>query len=79
MNEKDMRAGLESLRIQWRNARGYKLSRKRELMNQGGDVAAVRHDRVYRIYRKAQRHFARLVRHMESRLNRKRARSENKN
>lgn len=79
MNEKDIRGGLESLRIQWRNARGLKLSRKRELMNQGRDVAIVRHDLVYRIHKKAQRHFAKLVRHLESRLNRKRARSENKN
>ena len=73
-----MRAGLESLRIQWRRERGLKLSRKRELMSQGRDMAGVRHDREYRIHRKAQRHFARLVRHLERKLNRQRARGEQK-
>ena len=78
MDEKDLLAGLASLRALWRAAREQKLSRKRELMSLGGDIASVRHDRLYRSFQKEQRGLFRRIRRLEMTLNRKRAGHEDK-
>ena len=76
MDENEMKAELQNLRLQWRHARGLKLSRKQELLSQGMEIAGVRHDRDYKNHKKTQHNLATLIRHLECRLNKKRARSE---
>jgi hypothetical protein len=63
-------------RDEWRAAREMKRSRKAALTAEGKDAAALRRDRVYREYRKRQRRAAVRIRHLERRMNRKRAREE---
>ncbi len=72
MNEREMRDELQKLRDQWRSARDQKLLRKTELRRDGMDTHGVRHDREYRVHRKAQRSLSKLIRHLERRLNRQR-------
>lgn len=77
MKEEDIRNGIGIARMEWRRARDGKLSRKRELRGAGADMAAARHDRIYRGFRKEQRRCAAVIRHLERRLNRTRAREKN--
>ena len=60
-------------REEWRAARELKLLRKAALAAGGMDAAALRRDRVYRECRKRQRRAAVRIRHLERRMNRKRA------
>jgi hypothetical protein len=76
MNENEIMAELQNLRVQWRRTRGLKLSRKRELLSRGTEIAGVRHDRDYKNQKKTQHNLAKLIRHLECRLNGKRDRSE---
>lgn len=62
-----------SARDEWRAAREMKLSRKAALAAEGKDAAAMRRDRVYRECRKRQRRATVRIRHLERRMNRKRA------
>jgi hypothetical protein len=74
MNEKDLLARIAAMRSRWRDARTRRLSRKKELTAQGGDTAWVRHDREYALLKKTQRHYTRVIRTLERRLNRRTAR-----
>lgn len=76
MKEREPGRALETMRERWRAARAAKLSRKDELLAGGGDGAAVRRDRAYRTERKTQRRYAVMMRHVERRMNRKRAREK---
>ena len=78
MDEKELLEDIDALRKRWREARGRKLSRKRELLLQGYDTASARHDRLYRDFQKEQRGLTRRIIHLEKTLNRKRARYEDK-
>ncbi len=60
-------------RDEWRAAREQKLLRKADLAAGGMDAATLRRDRVYREYRKRQMRAAVRIRHLERRMNRKRA------
>jgi hypothetical protein len=73
MQKKDNLESIASLRQEWRRARQEKLSRKEELLAQGKDISAVRHDRRYRDLRKRQHGFAVRIVHLERSINRKRA------
>ena len=64
---------LRTAREEWRAAREGKLSRKASLLAERKDVAEVRRDRAYREWRKRQRRAAVRIRHLERRMNRKRA------
>jgi hypothetical protein len=76
VNEKELTAELAALRLRWREVRERRLSHKLKLVRNGADTAAVRHDREYKRFKKEQRRVTRLARHLEQRLNRKRARHE---
>jgi hypothetical protein len=76
MNQEQVRKDIARAREEWRINRDGKLSRKRELLAGSGDTAAVRRDRVYREFRKRQRHCAAIIRHLERRLNRTLAREK---
>jgi hypothetical protein len=78
MDGEEIRRSIAIEREQWRRAREGKLSRKRDLRAGGAAMAAVRRDRPYRDFRKIQRRCAALIRHLERRLNRMRAREQNK-
>lgn len=71
MKVEELRKTIALLREEWRKARDGKLSRKHELAAGAADIAAVRRDRRYRSFRKAQRRTAALIRHLDRRLNRK--------
>jgi hypothetical protein len=77
MKEEEIRNRIEIARREWRRARDGKLARKGELLAGGADIAAARRDRHYRDFRQEQRRFAVVIRHLERRMNRTRAR-ENK-
>jgi hypothetical protein len=78
VDERDLIENITAMRIRWRDARERKLSRKREIMALGRDVDTVRHDRLYRGYQKEQRSFFRRIRHLEKKLNRKKAGHEDR-
>ncbi len=76
MNKKDLLESIASLRHEWRQARDEKLSRKKDLLSGGHDMAAVRRDRLYRDLRKRQHGVAVRIVHLERTMNRKRAREK---
>ena len=78
MKEGEIRKSIDMARGEWRRARDAKLSRKRELLAGGMGGVAVRRDRAYRGHRKEQRRCAVVIRHLERRLNRIRAREKNR-
>ncbi|MBP7584331.1 MAG: hypothetical protein KBA61_09880 [Spirochaetes bacterium] len=69
----DIRKELDAHRERWRAVRNERLALKRELEAGGADAKAVRGNKNHRRLRKEQDHLATLMRHMEKRLNRKRA------
>ncbi len=69
-----IRADLESKRNEWRNIRDLRLRRKRFLEAEGSDRASIRKDREHRDLQKKQDRLAKVIRHIEKRLNRKTAR-----
>lgn len=71
MNETDLRAEIQKLRDEWRKVRADKRARKETILVGGKDIAAVRGDRLFRIFRKDQRRYAKYIRHFEKKLNRK--------
>jgi hypothetical protein len=74
MNEQDLIALIATMRSQWRNARTLRLFRKMELDAQDRDTVWVRHDREFLRLKKIQRHYTRIIRMLERRLNKKMAR-----
>jgi hypothetical protein len=76
MNKKEPLESIASLRHEWRQARDEKLSRKKDLIAGGHDMAAVRRDRLYRNLRKRQHGFAVRIVQLERIINRKRAREK---
>ncbi len=78
MQKKDTLESIAVLRREWRQARDEKLSRKEELLGQGRDISAVRHDRLYRDFRKRQHGYAARIIHLERIMSRKRAHEKEK-
>ncbi len=76
MHKKEPLESIAALRHEWRQAREEKLSRKKDLLAGGHDMATVRHDRLYRDLRKRQHSFAVRIVHLERTMNRKRAREK---
>jgi hypothetical protein len=76
MQEKEQLESIAVLRREWQLARDKKLSRKKELLAGGQDMAVVRHDRLYRDLRKRQHSYAVRIVHLERTMNRKRAREK---
>lgn len=61
------------LREAWRAVRSQRLARKNELVAAGGTIAAVREDRRYRSLKKEQRRITVELRHVEKKIQRKKA------
>jgi hypothetical protein len=64
---------LETRRALWRNVRDERLKLKRELEASGLDKTAVRKDLEHRRLHKEQDRLSTIIKHIEKRLNRKRA------
>ncbi|OHD66496.1 MAG: hypothetical protein A2176_03915 [Spirochaetes bacterium RBG_13_51_14] len=76
MKQEELQEAIGKIRELWRRARRDKLARKRELLAAGMDPGAARRDPLLRAHRKIQRRCATLMRHLERRMNRMRAREE---
>ncbi|HOT46929.1 MAG TPA: hypothetical protein PLM53_16360 [Spirochaetota bacterium] len=76
MQGKDLLESIAGLRHEWRQARDEKLTRKKDILAGGHDMAAVRRDRLYRDLRKRQHGYAVRIIHLERTMNRKRAREK---
>ena len=63
----------DSLRLKWREVRDSRLLLKRELLKSGLEQSAVRKNREYRRLKKEQDRLSTLMKHIEKRLNKKRA------
>ena len=59
----------DRLRSEWQSLRDFKLSRKRELLLQEADIKEIRHDKLYRQYRKSQHNVSKKIRHIEITIN----------
>lgn len=62
---------LDKLRIEWNSLREEKLKRKKELLQLGFYVVAIRHDKLYRKLKKAQKIVSTKIKHLEIKINRK--------
>lgn len=69
----DIKVELESRRAQWRAVRDERLKLKRDLEARGLDKSTLRRDQEHRRLRKEQDRLATIIKHIEKRLNRKRA------
>ena len=69
----DIQKELDARRARWRSVREERLRIKNELLARGADTKAVRGDREQRRLQKEQDRLATIMRHIEKRLNRKRA------
>lgn len=72
----DIQSELEHQRARWRIVRDERLKLKKELEARGLDKAAVRKDPEQKRLRKEQDHLSTIIKHIEIRLNRKRAHLE---
>jgi hypothetical protein len=70
----EIRQELHKKREEWRRLRELKLDRKRVLAAGSLDKKQIRQDAVYRKLEKEQAHLAKVIKHIEKRLNRKMAR-----
>ena len=61
-------------RAEWRSIRSERLKLKEALFGRGLDKKDVKKDKDYKRLEKAQEHLSTIIKHMEKRLNRKRAR-----
>ena len=69
----------DRLRSEWKSLKGLKLSRKRELLLQEADIKDIRHDKLYRQYRKSQYNVSKKIRHIEIKINKSIASIKEKN
>lgn len=76
MHKKELLESITTLREEWRQAREKKLLRKSELLAQGHDMGSVRHDRLYRDFKKLQHRFSVRINHLERTMNRKSSREK---
>ena len=66
------------LRDEWNDVRTMKLNRRDVLLQQGDSRREMRNDKEYKILRKRQAHLSKMIKHMDMRINRARAASNEK-
>ncbi|HNU92772.1 MAG TPA: hypothetical protein PKO25_12945 [Spirochaetota bacterium] len=69
----EIKRELDEKRAEWRAVRSERMARKAELEKEGLDRAAIRKDRLHRELEKRQARLSTLIKHIEKRLNKKRA------
>ncbi len=69
----EIKRELDEKRAEWRAVRSERMARKAELEREGFDRAAIRKDRLHRELEKRQARLSTLIKHIERRLNKKRA------
>ena len=69
----EIKKELDEKRAEWRAVRSERMARKAELERKGFERAAIRKDRLHRELEKRQARLSTLIKHIEKRLNKKRA------
>ncbi len=68
-NTSPLKTELKIIRDKWRKTRDERLKLKTELLSEGLSKTKIIHEKSYKRLRKEQRHFSKMIKHMEMRLN----------
>lgn len=76
MNPEHLKEQYLHLREEWKKTRREKLALSRQMAHTGAALSSIRRDAVFRTLRKRQKRISVLIRHIEKKINRLRARGD---